>query len=142
MNPLNLKPLNLIKALSFCIIFWAVSFFLTSQDLFSQERKLLAAKTAIIKPSDSVAKHPPIATSSSCSGRGCHGGSEPVLGQIVQQNEFSSWIAHDKHGKAYESLLSDRAKTMAKNLGIAAAHKDLRCLAYHTTPQIAQEQSK
>ena len=31
---------------------------------------------------------------------------------------------------------------MAKNLGIPAAHKDLRCLACHTTPQIAQEQSK
>ena len=142
MNPLNCRPLNLIKALSFCMLFWAISFFLTSQDLFSQEGKPLPAKTASIKPSSSEAKHPPIATSSSCSGRGCHGGSEPVLGQIVQQNEFSTWIAHDKHAKAYESLLSDRAKTMAKNLGIPAAHKDLRCLACHTTPQIAQEQSK
>lgn len=31
---------------------------------------------------------------------------------------------------------------MAKNLGIPAAHKDLRCLACHSTPQIAQAQSK
>lgn len=65
-----------------------------------------------------------------------------MLGQVVQQNEFSTWLAHDKHATAYQALLSDRAKTMAKNLGIPAAHKDLRCLACHTTPQIAQEQSK
>ena len=137
MNTLNLRPLNLIKTFSFCMLFWAFSFFLTSQDSFSQEKN-----TSSINSPVSDGKHPPIATSSSCSGRGCHGGSEPVLGQIVQQNEFSSWIAHDKHSKAYESLLSERAKTMAKNLGIPAAHKDLRCLACHTTPQIAQEQSK
>ena len=137
MNTLNLIPLNLIKTFSFCMLFWAFSFFLTSQDSFSQEKN-----TSSINSPLSDGKHPPIATSSSCSGRGCHGGSEPVLGQIVQQNEFSSWIAHDKHSKAYESLLSDRAKTMATNLGIPAAHKDLRCLACHTTPQIAQEQSK
>lgn len=137
MNPLNLKPLNLIKALSFCMLFWALSFFLTTQDSFSQEKKTFSINSPVTDD-----KHPPIATSSSCSGRGCHGGSEPVLGQIVQQNEFSTWIAHDKHSKAYESLLSDRAKTMATNLGIPAAHKDLRCLACHTTPQIAQEQSK
>jgi hypothetical protein len=137
MNPLNLKPLNLIKALSFCMLFWALSYFLTSQDLFSQEKNNSSNNSPV-----SDGKHPPIGSSSSCSGRGCHGGSEPVLGQIVQQNEFSTWLAHDKHAKAYESLLSDRAKTMAKNLGIPEAHKDLRCLACHTTPQIAQEQSK
>ena len=142
MQPLNLGHLPLIKSLGFCIILWVVSFFLTSQDSFSQEKKTTPSKTFSINPPGSEIKHPPIASSSSCSGRGCHGGSEPVLGQIVQQNEFSTWLAHDKHANAYQSLLSDRAKNMAKNLGIPAAHKDLRCLACHTTPQIAKEQSK
>jgi len=141
MLPLNFKPLSLIKFLSFCLLSWAISFFFTSQDSFSYEKNASYSKTVSIPPVLEI-KHPPIATSSSCSGRGCHGGSEPVLGQIVQQNEFSSWIAHDKHANAYQSLLSDRAKTMAKNLGIPSAHKDLRCLACHTTPQIAVAQTK
>jgi hypothetical protein len=142
MHSLNVRTLPLVKSLSFCLIFWVVSFFLTIQDSFSQEKNTPSSKATSINPSGSEIKHPPIASSSSCSGRGCHGGSEPVLGQIVQQNEFSTWLAHDKHANAYQSLLSDRAKTMAKNLGIPAAHKDLRCLACHTTPQIAKEQSK
>ena len=142
MYPLNLSYLHSIKLTCFCLLFWAISFIFTSQDSFSQEQNSPSTKKAAINPSASEAKHPPIATSSSCSGRGCHGGSEPVSGQIVQQNEFSTWLAHDKHANAYQSLLSERAKTMAKNLGIPAAHKDLRCLACHTTPQIAQAQSK
>ena len=126
-----------IKVPILCLLIWASSFVFTTQDSFSQEKNNSSINSPVIGD-----KHPPIATSSSCSGRGCHGGSEPVLGQVVQQNEFSTWLAHDKHAKAYESLLSDRAKTMAKNLGIPAAHKDLRCLACHSTPQIAQAQSK
>lgn len=139
---LKLWPLNSFKTLMFCFLIWVISFLLTNQDSFSQEKGKPTSLTASIILPTSDSKHPPIATSSSCSGRGCHGGSEPVLNQIVQQNEFSTWMAHDKHGNAYQALLSDRAKTMAKNLGIPAAHKDLRCLACHITPQIAQEQSK
>lgn len=86
--------------------------------------------------------HPQIATSSSCSGRACHGGSEPVPGQVVGQNEYSSWLAKDPHVRAYDALLSERGKSIAKNLGGPEAHKDIRCLACHVTPQLAMAQAK
>jgi hypothetical protein len=73
----------------------------------------------------------------SCSGRNCHGGFQPAAGGGVQQNEFTTWLAHDKHARAFDVLRGDRAKRMAKNLGIASADKDARCLACHTTPQLA-----
>jgi len=72
----------------------------------------------------------------SCSGRACHGAIEPVGGGI-QQNEFVSWLNFDKHAQAFDVLKGERARRMAKNLGIASAEKDARCLACHTTPQLA-----
>lgn len=78
-----------------------------------------------------------IAGRASCSGRACHGGFEPAAGGGVQQNEFTTWLAYDKHARAFDALLSDRAKRMAKNLGIERADKDVRCLACHATPELA-----
>jgi hypothetical protein len=76
-----------------------------------------------------------------CSARGCHGRSEPVIGQRVRQDEFSSTLAHDRHLHAYAALLSDRGKAIATKLDIEKrgikAHEDVRCLACHTIPQLA-----
>ncbi len=77
-----------------------------------------------------------IAGRASCSGRACHGGLEAVAGG-VRQNEFTFCLAHDKHARAFEVLKGERARRMAENLGIASAEKDARCLACHTTPQLA-----
>jgi hypothetical protein len=71
----------------------------------------------------------------SCSGRGCHGSLRPNQAG-VQQNEFSTWIIHDRHAHAYDVLLGPRGQQIGKNLGVAA-EKDPRCLACHTTPQTA-----
>ncbi len=128
-----------IKITLFFLLTWLVSFCITAFPTHSQAQEKKSSNQQITLPDE---KQPLIASSASCSGRACHGGSEPVPGQVVQQNEFSSWIAHDKHANAYQSLLSDRAKTMAKNLNIVEAHKEIRCLACHITPQIAEAQAK
>src|SRR5262245_13042350 len=79
-----------------------------------------------------------------CSGRACHGGEEPKKDAIAQQNEYTTFVLHDKHAQAYQALLSDRAKKMAQNLAPTNpdgkpidAHLDQRCLACHVTPQAA-----
>lgn len=100
-----------------------------------QNAELLGVKAAL---TESIT----IAGSASCSGRACHGGSQPVHGQIVGQNEYSKWIANDPHSKAFQALFSDRAKTISKNLGGPEAHKDSRCLACHITPQVSNLQLK
>ena len=83
------------------------------------------------------------AGAASCSGRGCHG-ALTANESGVQQNEFATWLRHDKHAQAFEALLSPRAKQMAQNLAPTnadrkpiAADNDVRCLACHTTPELA-----
>ena len=78
-----------------------------------------------------------IAGRASCSGRACHGGLEPGPAGGVRQNEFTTWITHDKHARAFDVLTEERGQRIAKNLGIADASKDERCLACHTTPALA-----
>lgn len=73
--------------------------------------------------------------SASCGGRACHGGSQPE-NKPIQQNEYSTWLIHDKHTEAYTALLSDRGKRIGANLGVVA-HEDARCLACHTNPVLA-----
>ncbi len=80
----------------------------------------------------------------SCSGRSCHGGLEPAAGGGVRQNEFTFWLAHDKHARAYEVLRGERARRMAANLAatnpngkpIEPVH-DPRCLVCHSAPELA-----
>jgi hypothetical protein len=99
-------------------------------------REPAAAKNADgKKETTSSAAH--IAGRSSCSGRACHGGFDAAAGGGAQQNEFTTWLAFDKHARAFDVLKGDRARRMAKNLGIESADKDARCLACHSTPQLA-----
>jgi hypothetical protein len=78
-----------------------------------------------------------LAGAASCSGRACHGGLTPEK-TLIQQNEYSTWFAHDKHAQAYNVLLGERGKRIAVNLGIVA-HTDPRCLACHVTAETASK---
>jgi hypothetical protein len=79
-----------------------------------------------------------LASAASCAGRACHGGAQPE-NKPIQQNEFSTWLVHDRHARAYAALLSERGQRIGRNLGIIA-HEDTRCLACHGTPQLASDQ--
>jgi len=125
--------LLLLAAAFFCWANYQLSSAFYQQPI--QNAELLGVKAAL---TESIT----IAGSASCSGRACHGGSQPVHGQIVGQNEYSKWIANDPHSKAFQALFSDRAKTISKNLGGPEAHKDSRCLACHITPQVSNLQLK
>jgi hypothetical protein len=77
-----------------------------------------------------------IAGRASCSGRACHAGLE-ANASGVQQNEFTTWVLHDKHAQAFDVLAGERGRRIARNLGIENARTDSRCLACHTTPELA-----
>jgi hypothetical protein len=78
--------------------------------------------------------------SGSCSSIACHGSIAPRPAIVVLGNEHTTWISHDKHSRAYETLFSDRSlRIVAKLAGEGAAFRpaseDERCLACHTTPR-------
>ena len=74
-----------------------------------------------------------------CSARGCHGRIEPVPGHVVGQNEFSLWLARDRHAQAYQALREKLADDIARAVfgdGHPAASQQ-QCLACHTNPEAA-----
>lgn len=66
-----------------------------------------------------------------CAGSTCHGAIEPWKDSNVLQNEFTTWERDDRHSKAYEVLLNERSKRIARNLGLEAAHTASLCLDCH-----------
>jgi hypothetical protein len=68
----------------------------------------------------------------SCSASVCHGGSGPRGARL---SEHTSWIAHDPHARAYDILLEEPSRNIAKHLGIPAAHQEVLCLKCHAVPE-------
>ena len=68
----------------------------------------------------------------SCAATSCHGSVKPVGGSRILQNEYSTWIIKDKHGRAYQALTGDVGERMARILRIGAkAEEAPKCLACH-----------
>jgi len=77
----------------------------------------------------------------SCAGSTCHGATTPTADTNVQLNEYVTWVRRDKHAKAYEVLLSDTSKRIARNLGIGEAHTAKMCLDCHADNPAADKRS-
>lgn len=75
----------------------------------------------------------------SCASNNCHGAMQPTEGSSVRQNEYLIWWQEkvdpphiDKHHRAYKVLLGERARRIARNLGLADAATAPLCLNCHT----------
>lgn len=66
-----------------------------------------------------------------CASSTCHGAVQPWQNSSVLQNEFVTWQQHDAHAKAYKTLLSEKSKLIAANLGLEDAHTSPTCLQCH-----------
>ncbi len=66
-----------------------------------------------------------------CAGSSCHGAIKPFKKSTVLQNEYVVWQKKDKHAKAYDVLLNERSKRIARNLGLKAANTAKICLDCH-----------
>lgn len=86
------------------------------------------AEDQIATPDKAVHKHNGVA---SCATSACHGKVSPVEGRNVWLNEYHLWSTQDRHSRAYQTLLSDRSRLMAKKLGLANAHTAKVCLDCH-----------
>lgn len=65
-----------------------------------------------------------------CAAEACHGSAAAWEGKI-DRNEYTLWKTKDRHARAYETLMSERSRRIARNLGIEAAHSAQRCLDCH-----------
>lgn len=77
----------------------------------------------------------------SCAAAACHGSATPAAASMsfALRNEHTTWVTSDPHAGAFNVLLGERSKSIARNLGkraggIIDADKDARCLACHATP--------
>lgn len=68
----------------------------------------------------------------SCASSLCHGAVQTWKDSRVLQNEYVTWSRMDKHTRAYQVLLNDRSKEIARKLGLPEpAHKSALCLDCH-----------
>ncbi len=79
---------------------------------------------------------------SSCGGSSCHGALEPWKDSTVKQNEFTIWQDKDAHAKAYKTLLTEKSKRIAQNLGLPNAYEAKICLDCHADNVGAEHRAK
>jgi hypothetical protein len=78
--------------------------------------------------------------SGACAAAACHGAAAAKDGGATNHHENIVWNEKDPHSKAYSGengLINDKAKEIAKKLGIADATKDGKCLSCHSTSGIS-----
>jgi hypothetical protein len=71
----------------------------------------------------------------SCSSSACHGGDGPTE---AKRSEYTTWVAHDKHARAYRVLFEERSRRIARNLPepdgrLVEAHEKALCLKCHAS---------
>lgn len=89
---------------------------------------LAATTSAQTLPESSSDNHLGVA---SCSNSVCHGKVAKDESATVWLNEYRVWLREDYHSRAYRTLLTDQSKSIARKLGIGAAHTDKMCLDCH-----------
>jgi hypothetical protein len=92
---------------------------------------LMVASTVIAEaplPSKAADKHLGVA---SCASSTCHGSVSAYRDSNVRQDEFATWQSADPHAGAYQLLMDDDSKRIAKNLGLENAHEADICLDCH-----------
>ncbi|MCB1646516.1 MAG: hypothetical protein KDI36_13740 [Pseudomonadales bacterium] len=67
----------------------------------------------------------------SCASGVCHGSVRERTGTAILQNEYVVWSRQDRHRVAYQTLLTDESRRIARNLGLENAHQADICLDCH-----------
>ena len=72
----------------------------------------------------------------SCASASCHGGNDPSK----RGSEYTTWIEHDPHSRAYNALLNEVSQKISRKLVSfrngkhIPAHEDALCLKCHSLP--------
>ena len=66
-----------------------------------------------------------------CASSSCHGSIQPRQVTRISQNEYSIWVAQDKHARAYQVLSNAVSLRIGKILNIGPPDHAPKCLACH-----------
>lgn len=79
----------------------------------------------------------------SCAATSCHGSVKPVAGSRILQNEYSTWIIKDKHGRAYDVLTDKLGVRIGKILKLKEESKDApKCLVCHALYTTTEQRAR
>jgi len=67
-----------------------------------------------------------------CAASSCHGSVQPKTTTRIFQNEYTIWIAQDKHARAFAVLNNKVSERVGKILNIGAPANAPKCLACHS----------
>lgn len=121
MKPVNF--LRVIKSIQVCV-FVLTALLVFTTDVSADDR--LPENAPLV---DREGSHLGVKT---CASSTCHGAVQPWQNSSVLQNEFVTWSTKDAHARAYKTLLSEKSKFIASNLGLKNAHTAEVCLQCHT----------
>lgn len=94
-----------------------------------------ASATADELPQYAPQDHLGVAT---CASGVCHGSVRAREATNVAQNEYVIWARRDRHRAAYNTLLTDESKSIARKMGLKNAHEADVCLDCHAD-NVAEE---
>jgi Cytochrome c554 and c-prime len=76
----------------------------------------------------------------SCVNSGCHGSTQPLNSTRILQNEYYTWLNHDRHAQTYNVLFNAQSARIAKNMRLKGPANEAKiCLDCHTTNVAAQQ---
>jgi hypothetical protein len=77
-----------------------------------------------------------------CAASSCHGSVQPKTTTHIFQNEYTIWIAQDKHARAFGVLNNKDSERIGKILNIGPPGKASRCLACHALYVPVEQQAQ
>jgi hypothetical protein len=77
-----------------------------------------------------------------CAASSCHGSVQPKTNTRIFQNEYTIWIAQDKHARAFAVLSNPVSERIGRILNVGAPSKAPKCLACHSLYVPAEEQAR
>jgi hypothetical protein len=93
-----------------------------------------AAPAAELAPAPKPVEKLQLQGVASCAAAACHNGNGP---RGSKGSEYTTWITHDPHARAYTVLYDHRSQQIQKELGATVpAHKDKLCQSCHVQPDI------
>src|SRR5579863_9821631 len=77
-----------------------------------------------------------------CAASSCHGSVQPKTSTRIFQNEYTIWIAQDKHALAFGVLSNNVSERIGKILNIGLPAKAPKCLACHSLYVPVEQQAQ
>jgi hypothetical protein len=77
-----------------------------------------------------------------CAASSCHGSVQPRTTTRVFQNEYTIWIAQDKHARAFSVLRNNVSERIGKILNIGTPAQAAKCLVCHSLYVTPEQQAQ